>query len=298
MLLQGQELLDGVSRSSAVPVTEIVKACGYVRVSKNGDERLDYAGFYEALLLASGRGDQLQLCDSAAAELNGDPLCAEVWIDGFLSLARPDWLPAAGDEMYGLEIGEWDLYYPGSPLRIYAIDERTRARSFRYIFPCCGDGDLLIAADVLKRGQRYVLEPEQGQAADPPYLHLEPYPWNGIDADDQENLRLLLIPEVDVIGLLHLACADMPGQLYDDEQHQDLEEALSHGLLAALSAFLQRQEWAVSPFARHGIPLDPAWLRERLQRLWLEPLQRECPQLQGLQAVLLSCLDQLGPISA
>lgn len=298
MLLQGQELLDHIARSSAVPVSEVVKACGYVRVSKSGDERLDYAGFYEALLLASGRGDELQPPASAAGELEADPPCAEVWIDGFLALARPVWLPPADEGMHGLEIGEWDVYYPGSPLYIYAINQRSRDRSFRSVFECRSQSQLLIAADVLKRGQRYVLEPEQGRDADPPYLALEPYPWNGIDADDQEHLRLLLIPESDVIGLLSLARSDIPGQLYDDERHQDLEEALSQSLAAAVRAFLDRETWAVSLFSRYGIPLDPTWLRERLQRLWLEPLERECEQLQGLRAVLLRCLDQLGPIGA
>lgn len=297
MLLQGQELLDRVSRSAAVPVAEIVRACGFVRISKSGDERLDYAGFHAALLLASGRGDQLQPSASAAGEPEADPPYAEVFIDGFLALARPDWLPPGEDGMHGLEIGEWDLYYPGSPLYLYAINQRTRDRSFRSVFECRDQSQLLIAADGLKRGQRYVLESGQGRDADPPYLALEPYPWNGIDADDQENLRLLLIPDSDVIGLLSLAMADMPGQLYDDELHQDLEEALSQSLAAAVRAVTQRQAWADSLFSRYGFPLDPSWLRERLKRLWLEPLERECEGLQHLRAVLLGCLEQLGAIS-
>jgi len=54
MPLMGAELLQAVDQLKALPKAEIVRRCGYVSASGNGDGRLNYTAFFEALLEAKG----------------------------------------------------------------------------------------------------------------------------------------------------------------------------------------------------------------------------------------------------
>ncbi|MEB3172806.1 MAG: AbrB-like transcriptional regulator [Cyanobacteriota bacterium] len=54
MPLIGAELLQAVDQWKALPKAEIVRRCGYVSSAHNGDGRLNYTAFFEALLDAKG----------------------------------------------------------------------------------------------------------------------------------------------------------------------------------------------------------------------------------------------------
>jgi hypothetical protein len=53
-MLTGSELLAKVKDLGDVSKSDLVRACGYVSQKKNGDERLNFTAFYEALLQAKG----------------------------------------------------------------------------------------------------------------------------------------------------------------------------------------------------------------------------------------------------
>ena len=53
-MLKGSELLDKVKALGDVSKSDLVRACGYVSTKKDGDERLNFTAFYEALLDAKG----------------------------------------------------------------------------------------------------------------------------------------------------------------------------------------------------------------------------------------------------
>jgi hypothetical protein len=53
-MLEGTELLKKCRQLGDVPRSELVRECGYVSVSAEGNESLNYTAFYEALLLAKG----------------------------------------------------------------------------------------------------------------------------------------------------------------------------------------------------------------------------------------------------
>ena len=52
--LTGQELLDKVKDLGDVSKSDLVRACGYVTIKKDGGDRLNFTSFYEALLEAKG----------------------------------------------------------------------------------------------------------------------------------------------------------------------------------------------------------------------------------------------------
>ncbi len=53
-MLTGSDLLAKVKELGDVGKSELVRACGYISTKKNGNERLNYTAFYEALLEAKG----------------------------------------------------------------------------------------------------------------------------------------------------------------------------------------------------------------------------------------------------
>jgi hypothetical protein len=63
MALTGQELIDKVRSMDGASKTELTRACGYVTTRKDGQERLNFTGFYEAFLVAKGE----KFGDAAAA---------------------------------------------------------------------------------------------------------------------------------------------------------------------------------------------------------------------------------------
>ena len=53
-MLTGSDLLAKVKELGDVSKSDLVRACGYVYIKKNGSERLNFTAFYEALLEAKG----------------------------------------------------------------------------------------------------------------------------------------------------------------------------------------------------------------------------------------------------
>ncbi|MFM7514539.1 MAG: AbrB family transcriptional regulator, partial [Cyanobium sp.] len=53
-MLTGSALLAKVKELGDASKSELVRACGYVSVKKDGSERLNFTAFYEALLEAKG----------------------------------------------------------------------------------------------------------------------------------------------------------------------------------------------------------------------------------------------------
>jgi hypothetical protein len=54
IMLTGSDLLAKVKELGDASKSELVRACGYVSVKKDGGERLNFTAFYEALLEAKG----------------------------------------------------------------------------------------------------------------------------------------------------------------------------------------------------------------------------------------------------
>jgi hypothetical protein len=53
-MLKGSELLAAVKAHDGASKSELVRNCGYVSTKKDGNERLNFTAFYEALLEAKG----------------------------------------------------------------------------------------------------------------------------------------------------------------------------------------------------------------------------------------------------
>lgn len=53
-MLTGTDLLAKVKELGDASKSDLVRACGYVSTKKDGTERLNFTGFYEALLNAKG----------------------------------------------------------------------------------------------------------------------------------------------------------------------------------------------------------------------------------------------------
>jgi hypothetical protein len=53
-MLTGPELLAKVKEMGDVSKSDLVRACGYLSTKKDGNERLNFTAFYEALLEAKG----------------------------------------------------------------------------------------------------------------------------------------------------------------------------------------------------------------------------------------------------
>jgi hypothetical protein len=62
-MLTGSELLTKVKELGDAGKTEIVRACGYVSIKKDGAERLNFTAFYEALLDATSEYPNLTILD-------------------------------------------------------------------------------------------------------------------------------------------------------------------------------------------------------------------------------------------
>jgi hypothetical protein len=53
-MLTGSDLLNKVKELDDISKSDLVRSCGYVITKKNGQERLNFTSFYEALLEAKG----------------------------------------------------------------------------------------------------------------------------------------------------------------------------------------------------------------------------------------------------
>jgi hypothetical protein len=91
-MLTGSELLAKVKELGDAGKSDLVRACGYVSSKKDGNERLNFTAFYEALLqakglslgsgLASGGGKRgRQLSYIAKVQSNGNLLVGQAYTD-------------------------------------------------------------------------------------------------------------------------------------------------------------------------------------------------------------------------
>ena len=53
-MLSGNQLIRTVKSLPDADIKQVVKTCGYVRIQKNGTEKLNFTEFYTALLKAKG----------------------------------------------------------------------------------------------------------------------------------------------------------------------------------------------------------------------------------------------------
>ena len=53
-MLTGSDLLHKLKELGDISKSDLVRSCGYVSTKKNGEERLNFTSFYEALLEAKG----------------------------------------------------------------------------------------------------------------------------------------------------------------------------------------------------------------------------------------------------
>ena len=53
-MLTGSDLLNKVKELGDISKADLVRSCGYVSTKKDGEERLNFTSFYEALLEAKG----------------------------------------------------------------------------------------------------------------------------------------------------------------------------------------------------------------------------------------------------
>lgn len=53
-MLKGQELLAKIQELGEAPRADVARACGYVTTKKDGSERINFTGFYEAIVNAKG----------------------------------------------------------------------------------------------------------------------------------------------------------------------------------------------------------------------------------------------------
>ncbi len=53
-MLSGNQLISTIKSLPDAKIEQVVKTCGYVRIQKNGTEKLNFTEFYTALLKAKG----------------------------------------------------------------------------------------------------------------------------------------------------------------------------------------------------------------------------------------------------
>lgn len=89
-VLSGAELLKRVKELGDVNKSELVRACGYVGIKKDGTERLNFTAFYEALLAAKGvdldkgctrNGRGRSLSNVATVQGNGNLLIGKAYVE-------------------------------------------------------------------------------------------------------------------------------------------------------------------------------------------------------------------------
>jgi len=114
-MLQGPELLSKVKELGSMPKSDVVRACGYVSLRKDGSQRLNYTAFYEALLEAKGMsfgsaGETASRKDSVGRKLS---YIAKVHFNGNLLVGR------AYTSVLGLKPGdEFDIKLERKGIRL------------------------------------------------------------------------------------------------------------------------------------------------------------------------------------
>ena len=228
--LTGIELLNKVSELGEAPKKEIAKCCGYYKKTANGNESIDFAGFYEAILVASGltaAEDNLS-CDGP------DETLIDILKDGVALLKLPFDSKLIHEKNAALiEQQEWDPFYPGHPMQVSIVNRSPGESAFieDQEIEFDPNGSIVLRSKSFIRGDRYCLEVESEEDLT---FQLEPMPWNGIDASYTENLRLLILPRHSVCDLLML-CHEDQEDLYDIDNFESFEANLGYALEKAIS---------------------------------------------------------------
>jgi len=104
IMLKGEELLDMVKAMNGASKSELVRAAGYVTVRKDGVERLNFTGFYEAIVAAKGLIKTVDERQSPGRKLS---YAATVHFNGSLVVGKGymEQLGAKPGDGYRIELG-------------------------------------------------------------------------------------------------------------------------------------------------------------------------------------------------
>lgn len=269
-MLTGKELLQTIEELKDIPKADLVRKCGYAVYRNNGDEILNFTGFYEAVLEARGIAiDNQSDCPIPT------PSNVDVIEDGKITVMIPAELQRSPAGKYGIQLEEWDAYYPGSPIRVlslgkdlkFALDHDYDPGEFDFIANSTDDF-ILIEADWLQRGDRYTIEVESG--FDSWSFRLEPMPWNGLEESSEEDLRLLVLPTSSVQNLLSL-CHPNQESLFDLERFESFEAHLAFSMSQGINRRATQE--AANFFALFGY--SPSDIPQLIKDNWLSQVETE-----------------------
>jgi hypothetical protein len=293
-MLTGAELLAKLKELSDASKSDLVRACGYVSTKKDGSERLDFAAFYEALLEAKG-------VELAESDHDSDDYLAEVLVDGRLQIKIPKEVKIKDSQVFVLQEGSFDPYLPGVPFSLI-VEERSNlseahpllahnegrvAITYKDLEESC-ENSFFKEQGYLAVGARFAIQPESCEE-----FALEPLVWTGIDADDEECVRLLVIVNQNISPLLGLVSDPLNEQLFDLDEFDNLEECISRCLRRAVELVLDRNPVALAYLESRGVRCDKSTILKRLNQ-WLVQIDESGGSLELLKkdiSVLIGLLE-------
>jgi hypothetical protein len=282
-MLTGPDLLAKVKELGDVSKSDLVRSCGYVSTKEGGGERLNFTAFYEALLEAKGIATIESNHDS------GDYL-VEILEEGCLRIGIPQEVNINDSQILVLRADEFDPYLPGTPFSLI-VEEKSN----------CGEPNLFLAPDessiiityedlekncgssfyrdqgYLAIGARFTIQPDFSEQ-----FTIEPLVWTGIDADDEECARLLVIINQDVSPLLGLAADPCNEQLFDLDEDDGLEECISRCLRRAVELVVNKNPAVVTYLENRGVLRDGNTILKRLNK-WLAQIDESGGNLELLR---------------
>ena len=282
-VLTGSELLAKVKELGDASKSDLVRACGYVSSKKDGNERLNFTAFYEALLEAKG-------AEVAESGNDSDDYLAEVLEDGRLQIKIPKEVKIKDSQLLALQDESFDPELPGIPLSLILEEQSNQSGAHRLLTH--NEGSVTITYEDLEEscannlfreqgylaiGARFTIQPESSDR-----FTLEPLVWTGVDADDEECARLLVIVNQDVSPLLWLASDPLNEQLFDLDEFDTLEECISHCLRRAVELVLDKNPAAVEYLKSRSIRCDRSTILKRLNQ-WFAQIDEAGGHLERLK---------------
>lgn len=282
-MLTGSELLAKLEELSDISKKDLVRACGYVSTDKDGSERLNFAAFYEALLEAKG-------AEIMEGDHCSDDYLVEVLEEGCLRIGVPKEVNINDSQILVLQEGSFDPYLPGVPFSLVveeqsnlsgthpllARDEGSIVITYEDLQESCGNS-FFREQGYLAIGARFTIQPESSEQ-----FTLEPLVWTGINPDDEECARLLVIVNQDISPLLGLASEPLNEQLFDLDEFGSLEECISHCLRRAVELVLDKNPAAVAYLERRRVLCDKSAILKRLNK-WLAQISEAGGNLELLR---------------
>ena len=143
-------------------------ACGYSETNSNGEEIVDLAGFFEALLSAN-ENEMRPMASNNPAE-SADERTIHIVKDGETIVRLPFSLKKSQHYRLKVDSEKWDDYYPGSPI-VFSLTgieshEEIKEESTPEITAFNPDGSLPITSSLFLRSNRYGLEIEEEEEID------------------------------------------------------------------------------------------------------------------------------------